>query len=680
VTEDQISHWIENEYMGLSRDFNAESLYNPLLDVIRQETFDGDQLFEFLDIMSNPDYFSFTCKWLLNVNLAPFQCFILKEFWTRKFPMLIGTRGCGKSFLLSLYAILRAILNQGTKIIIVGAAFRQSKLLFEYMENIWANAPMFRALTGTGRKQGPTRDIDRCSFYIGNSVIHAIPLGNGEKIRGLRANYVICDEFAYIQPEIYEVVIKGFSSVSANPVERSISMTRIEVLKSLGMYMEAENEKEDLGFGNQTILSGTATYSFNHFYTYWKRYKAIIESGGNERILEKILSGEIPRGFNWKDFSVLRVPYHKMPYGYMDETQIAQAQATVNSYLYNMEYGAIFLADSDGFFKRSLLESCVTKYPILLPSGPVQFHALLSGDKKGTYVYGVDPASERDNFAIVVLEVHPDHRRIVYGWTITREDMHKRMKDAPSRQSFYKYCANKIRSLMQVFPTQHIVMDSEGGGISIIEALRDTENLPEGTLPILPYVKQGKDDVFWWEEEEKPTDAEPGLHILHMVDFADAVFCAQANNGTRFDFESKTLLFPYFDSVTLEESIALDKLNNNIYDTFEDAVMEIESLKDELVLIQQTQTPNGRDRWDTPPLKLPGGKKGKYRKDRYSALIMANQVARLLQIKSFTVEPTYIGGYAGQAMKAKGGQLFTGPAHIIKQMGQFVGKGFSVRI
>ena len=40
--------------------------------------------------------------------------------------------------------------------------------------------------------------------------------------------------------------------------------------------------------------------------------------------------------------------------------------------------------------------------------------------------------------------------------------------------------------------------------------------------------------------------------------------------------------------------------------------MEIEELKDELATIVMTQTSiSGRDKWDTPEIKMPNGKKGR---------------------------------------------------------------------
>ncbi|NBO23039.1 hypothetical protein EBU94_06850, partial [bacterium] len=110
----------------------------------------------FLDVSSNdfhlqlsyllmqPDYIPFVCKEILGIQILPFQSLILQEMWNRKFPMLIASRGAGKSFILSIYSILRAILFPNRKIVIVGAAFRQSKVLFEYMETIWSNSSLLR--------------------------------------------------------------------------------------------------------------------------------------------------------------------------------------------------------------------------------------------------------------------------------------------------------------------------------------------------------------------------------------------------------------------------------------------------------------------------------------------------------------------------------------------------------
>jgi len=501
------------------------------------------------------------------------------------------------------------------------------------------------------------------------------------KIRGLRAHYVLADEFASIPREIFEVVIKGFASVAANPDIRVKDYARLDVLRMLGFTTEADEVEENLGFGNQTVISGTAYYAFNHFYDYWRQYKAILESKGDQHRLEEIFHGAIPEEFDWTDYSILRVPYPCLPRGFMDETSIAQSKATVHISIYQMEYEACFAIDSDGFFKRSLIESCVTKIPIILPSGPVQFHAIIRGFPNSRYVYGVDPASEQDNFSIVVLEVHPDHRRIVYCWSINRQELRERMKHAGKTldKSFYSYCARKIRDLMKIFPTEHIGMDSQGGGIAVMEALHEEEQRRENEHFLWPYIKQGDEDVFWWEEKDKPSDGEPGLHILHMVQFALPKFMSESNHGLRKDFENKITLFPYFDSASIGEALAQDKIYGREYDTMEDCVMEIEELKDELATIIHDQTAGGRDRWDTPEVKLPGNKKGRLRKDRYSALVIANMVARVMTHHLTGPQCQFVGGYVGQKRHGgvSDGRLYYGPEHLVKQMCGTYGKGVS---
>ena len=594
--------------------------------------------------------------------------------------MLIATRGAGKTWILALYSLLRAFFMQGCKIIVIGAAFRQSKLLFEYMETFYKNSPVFANMVGTSKGQGPKRDIDRCTFYVGKSEIIAIPLGDGSKIRGLRANYIIADEFASIPQEIFEVVIKGFGAVSANPADKVKEYAQIQKLKELGMYEEAQEIEGELGFGNQTIIAGTAYYAFNHFYDYFVRQREIVRSKGDDKYLEEnVFKGKIPDGFDWTQYSVMRIPEGLLPEGFMDRSQLAQAKAMLHTSRYQMEYDACFAKDSEGFYRRSLVERCVTNEPITTPLGEtVSFNPMLIGNPNKKYVYGIDPASETDNFSIVILEQNEKHRRIVYVWTCSRQIMRERIKTKKESnlESFYNYCARKILDLMKIFPTNHIAIDAQGGGIAIMEALHDRNVLRQGEQPLWPYIRYDDDkDPFYWESKNKPTDGEAGLHILHMIQFAKSEFTFKANHNLRKDLETQSLLFPKFDTILLSEAITDDKIANRHYDTLEDCVLEIEALKDELATIEHTQTTSGRDRWDTPETVEAGGKKGRMRKDRYSALLMCNEVTHCLENKLEGQEHKFVGGYANPNSPKKSGQLYTGPEHLVKQMGGIYGMG-----
>ena len=378
---------IDEAWLGL--DIVDEQLFNPTAILAGS---DEDFHLKLTWLMSRPEYFSFTCNQLLNTQLLPSQALIINEIWHRKFPLLIASRGFGKSFQLALYSILRALLLPRRKIVVVGAAFRQSKVVFEYMETVWRNSPMLRDVCSS--TSGPTRDVDRCTMRINESIITCLPLGDGQKIRGQRANDIIADEFASIPRDIFENVVAGFAAVSANPIQNVKRLAAQKKAIELGVEIVAEETSKDQK-DNQIILSGTAYYDFNHFATYWKKWKAIIKSGGNKVKLRELFNGEDPpENFDWTQYSIIRMPYELLPPGFMDADQVARSKATVHIGIYQMEYGACFTRDSQGFFKRSLIESCVISKENTIKDSAgneINFEASLIGDQRKKYIFGLTP-------------------------------------------------------------------------------------------------------------------------------------------------------------------------------------------------------------------------------------------------------------------------------------------------
>lgn len=615
-----------------------------------------------LKIMMDPKYFGFTVKSIFNIELHPIQIAILQEFWNRPFPMFIASRGFGKSFMLAMYAMLKCMFVPGSKIVIVGSAFRQSKIIFEYMETLWRNSDILRSIFN-GASDGPRRDVDRCTMRLGDSWAVAIPLGTGDKIRGLRAHIIIADEFASISPDIYETVVSGFAAVSASPIQNVKAEARKKAMKEAGVWTP-EMDELMVKKSNQAIISGTADYSFKHFAQYWRRYKKIVESQGDPETLEDIFGGPVPENFNWKDYSVIRIPYEMIPKGFMDDKQVARAKATIHSGIYQMEYAACFTSDSEGFFKRSLIESCTCsdKNPIVGKEGTISFDPVIKGDPNKKYIMGVDPASEKDNFSITVIELNGDHRRMVYCWTTNRGNFRDRQKTGlVEDHDFYSFCARKIRNLMKTFNFVTIGVDAQGGGVAIEEALHDPKNLQEGEELIWPVIDYDK---------SKPTDNQVGLHILELVQFAKADWVSQSNHGLRKDLEDKKLLFPRFDSLSIGLALESEGKNileadlNPLYDSLSECIVEIEELKNELTTIVMSQTSSGayaRDKWDTPETKGAHGKKGKLRKDRYSSLLISNMIARQLDLKLADVEYNVIGGSTKTIVQSKDSEMYKGP-------------------
>jgi hypothetical protein len=62
-------------------------------------------------------------KYLLNTELAPYQCAFLHLLWSKKYPLLLASRGASKTFILAVYCILRALFDQGSKVVVVSSTF-----------------------------------------------------------------------------------------------------------------------------------------------------------------------------------------------------------------------------------------------------------------------------------------------------------------------------------------------------------------------------------------------------------------------------------------------------------------------------------------------------------------------------------------------------------------------------
>ena len=595
-----------------------------------------------LTAMKNPRYLAHWSHLIFGITLPTYQMVIQRELWTHAFPMFIASRGGAKSFSLALFSLTYALLVPNSKVVLAGASFRQSKMIFEYIEKLWAEAPMLRSMCRRG--DGAKKNTDRWVFTVNSSTITAIPIGpSGDKIRGLRANVTICDEFAAHNPTIVEEVIFGFGAVANNPVQSMQKEFMIRYFKERGYDLQAEmldSEEEKRLLKNKSIISGTADYYFNHFYDYWQRYCSIIRSRGDQEVLEKIFRGEVPEAFDWKDFSVIRLPYSLLPPGYMDDAVVARAKSQMTKSLYLKEYEAIFVEDSDGFFQRSTIERCVAKEKNLeeIPFCDAPFDIQMKGHEDRVYAMGIDPAAKDDNLAIVVLEVYSDHNRIIHCWTTNEQDFRKRQIAGFTYDTdYYTFCANKIRSLLKEFPTDVIGIDAQGGGHTLMERLRDESILKKGEQPFYENIDP---------EKPKESDTKHGLHIMYPVQFANAQWLREANWGLKGDLESRRLLFPNYDALTVELSINEDrkradrykkKLGENVevvlFDSIEDCAEEIETLKDELTNIVYSKTASGRERWDVPEVMTDKNKKVQGKKDRYSALLIANALAREARVR-----------------------------------------------
>lgn len=666
LSEEELEKKIrEQAYLGiLTRD---ETLFNPLLDIPMCAHNNFDEYLVYL--MSQPDYFYFIIKVLFGMDTFPMQIMMLKEMYTHRFPIIIASRGASKTFTLGLYVLIRMITTPGIKCVITGAGFRQAKLVFDVMENIWNRAPMFRNCF-KGSRNGPFHGTDAWTFRLGESICYALPVGHdGSKVRGFRAHLLLNDEFGTMPRTIFEEVMSGFLSVSADSIGQIKQNAHIKTKKAMGLKLYSTDTDNGI-VQNQLILSGTAYYKHNHFYEYFLKWKSIIQSKGNLDLIKEYFKDEDDLSFfNWKDYSIFRVPVELIQAGHMDMAQISRIKTSVNKDVFLREYASCFSDDSDGFYKRSLINHCtISKDNIITKDGEaIKFSPSIFGRKSKKHVYGVDPAYQGDNFAIVILEINDTHRRVVHCWTTQASDHKQRLKDGIiTENNYYQYCVRKIRDLMTRFPCAYIALDKGGGGTAILESFADASILRPGEVLILPVI----------DPTEKPQDTDfmEGDHILHVIK-PTSEWNTEANHSLKRDMETRDIIFPFHDEISYVEAEFYDPIfvptlgeSSVLYDTLEDCMSEIEELKNELSTITISETTTGKEHFDTPEKKTAGMKKGRLKKDRYSALLMANMIARNAEnliVRPLNTMENAMEAYFGQQ---KNGKLFLGNGPIAEKL------------
>jgi len=435
---------------------------------------------------------------LLLVELSDIQKVVLRSMWFTNYVMSIMCRGSGKTFINAVFACLKAMLYPGYRIGLLAPTFRQSKFIFDECTRLWQRSPILQAAT----ERKPTQQSDNCYLRFkatggrNGSLVQAIPLGDGTKIRGSRFFTIICDEFPHIPEEIFNMVIRPMAATVSDPMENVRRLRKQRELLEKGLITEDEIEDKA---ANQIIITSSGYFTFNHMYKLYCVYRDEMRAG-NEK------------------YSVFRVPYTLLPEGFLDRDSVESAKQQMSSHEFNMEYMAAFIPDTDAFYKASLLDSC----------SRTTFHPQVAGSHEKSYCLGIDPARTEDSFAIGVIELGKPCR-VIHAMEL-------------KKQSFPKMSA-LIEELCVLFNVESIYMDAGGGGLAIKDILAENGS-GDNRGPIL--------DV-----EDEIHLMKTGRHILRMCNFTSD-FISESNFAALRLLEHRDLLFPTLPTVE-EPSAAVEE-------------------------------------------------------------------------------------------------------------------------
>ena len=324
----------------------------------------------------------FTTYLLTGIKLAPYQEITLRGLFNRNFSMCVWGRGCGKSFIASIYCFLQCIFEPNTKILIAGPTFRTARFIFNNIEKIAETKEAALLAQAFGAK---TKRNDQYEWKINGGTITAIPL-SGEKIRGFRANVLVLDEFMLLPEDIIKNVLMPFL-VAPQDMTRRMQVKEIE---DELIQQGAIEEKDRTKFENTSkmIALSSASYTFENLYKTYQEWVGKIETKEDEQEAKYFVS---------------QLGYEALPEEMIDRTIIDEAsEGGASHYSFQREYCAQFTDGSDSYFSAKKMDLCTL-------TGDEEPSTLMVGRSGKRYVLGVDPnmsdSPSADYFAMAVMEI-----------------------------------------------------------------------------------------------------------------------------------------------------------------------------------------------------------------------------------------------------------------------------------
>lgn len=555
---------------------------------------------------------TFATDLIAGVKLFPFQHMAIKSMFQTDYFLGVWSRGMSKSWTTGVFAFMDAMLNQGVQIGILSKSFRQAKMIFKKIEDI-ANKPEAAFLSQCITKTSKTND--QWTLSIGDSQIHALPLGDGEKLRGFRFHRIIIDEFLLMPERIYNEVIIPFLSVVENPTQRD-DLYKLET--SLIEKGEMKEEDRHVWPNNKLIMLSSASYKFEYMYKVYEQFDSLIQAGNKS-----------PTEANRV---VMHFSYDCAPQQLYDQNLIDQAKASMSQSQFDREFGAVFTDDSSGYFKTSKMAACTVDegQP---PSVEVQ------GEANAKYLMAFDPSwaesESSDDFAIQVFKLNDKTKQgvLVHSYALA---------GAPMKQHI-----NYMHYLITNFNIVSIVGDYNGG-VQFLSAANESAKFKNDGIKI-ELIDAGWDNIDDYQkaliDARKQYDLK-GKRIC-VLRKPSSAWIRRANELLQSNFDHKRIWFAskamdeYYEAqrkkkipindLRFSNVIDKEKQSNSakMIDFVEHQEDMIELTKTECSLIQITTSPQGTQTFDLPPtLKRQTGPE-KARKDSYSALILGNWMIKI---------------------------------------------------
>jgi hypothetical protein len=543
----------------------------------------------------------FTTELISGIKLAPYQEIHLKGLLNRNFSMCVFGRGCGKSFIASVFCFLQCVFEPNTKILIAGPTFRTARFIFNNLEKIVNSkgAELLQQAFGSKSKRN-----DQYEWSINGGSIVAIPL-SGEKIRGFRANVLVLDEFLLLSEDIVKTVLMPFLVAPQNMKERM----EIREMEDTLIREGAMKEEDRMVFENNSkmIALSSASYTFENLYKTYNEW------------IEKIYSKENTEA----SYFVSQLSYEALPLEMIDKTIIEEAQNGGSSHSsFLREYCARFIDGSDSYFSAKKMEDCT------IPNGQAP-HTLMKGTSGKKYILGIDPnmsdSPNADYFAMAVMEIDEETK------TGTLVHTYAGLGNLKNHVNYFYY-------LMTNFNIVFMILDNAGADI-FLSACNQSELFKSNNLVINTFEFNSDLEGVDYEQEVRKVRNSYNLESKKIAfnQVFTSSFIRKANEHLQASidykkiwFASKTCANDNFFETVFGQSIPLELMKTeekkdwSTLDFIENQDDFIYQTKKQCTLVEHSSTARGTQSFDLPQHLKRSSSSNKARKDNYSALLLGN--------------------------------------------------------
>ncbi|GAB6253559.1 terminase family protein [Bacillus cereus] len=383
---------------------------------------------------ANPHRFA---KDYLGVNLFLYQKLLLWAMNKYNFFMYIAARGQGKSYLIALYCVIRAILYPSTNIVLASGTKGQARLIITEkilkLKNDSANVA--REIV-----EFKTSANETYVLFTNGSKITAVP--SSDNARGYRANILIVDEFRLISKKTIDEILKPFLNVNRTPP-----------------YLQ-DSKYAHLSEENKEIYISSAWYK-NHWI--WDSFKSYLNG---------MMAG--------KDYFVAVLPWQLSVFHRLLSKKRVEQQRTEEDFdqmSWDMEYEALFVGENENaYFKLDDIQKCRTLPKAFYPPTDRDFVEAKGTRKKlsnmpkqsgeirivsmDIALMGSNKSVKNDTTAFTLMRLLPEgdeyRRDVVYMESLAGQHSESQ--------------AIRLKQLYYDFEGDYVSMDTMGNGIAVFDS------------------------------------------------------------------------------------------------------------------------------------------------------------------------------------------------------------------